>query len=288
MTIGIDVYQGNGTIDWAKAKAAGNLGLVGIRCAYGAARDTKFVEYTKQCNDLGIPWFAYLFLRFGQVASPEDQAKCALDTVAFVGDSPYRLTHAIDLEFPGGKRPAGVTPGAALAWFLRCYVTMKAGLGGADPGVYTSRVVWIDPDGMNDLPCTELEDAWSWPKYWPYAVGSSAVYNPATVNSLPAPLLPPPCNGNWNLHQHQGDAVNYPGIATKVDMNRTQLVQKGAAGGRVTWIQRKLIRAGFAITADGAFGSLTKTAVEQFQASRKLFVDGIVGLATMSCLSRVA
>jgi peptidoglycan hydrolase-like protein with peptidoglycan-binding domain len=281
MGVGIDVFSGNGVLDFVAAKARGRCSFVGVRAAYGTTPDSRYHEYVKQCRDLGIPTFAYLFLRFGAgVGSPEDQGQVLLDTMGAQND--HELTPVIDLEFPGGSRPPGVTSGAALEWFLRCYTTVKAGLGGADPGVYTSEVVWIDPDGMNNLACPEVIGAWSWTKYWPWPPGTSAIYDLATVNGLAAPRVAPPFAGNWELQQYMGDAPNYPGCPTKVDMNRSHVLAQGTKGGSVQWVQRKL-----KITIDGAFGPQTDATVRAFQAAHGLQVDGVVGLATASCLSRV-
>jgi GH25 family lysozyme M1 (1,4-beta-N-acetylmuramidase) len=283
--IGVDVYEGNATIDWDVAIQRGNVGFVGVRASEGTRPDKNFHLYVQQLNQRKVPWFAYGLLRFEQNGpTPEAQGKVLVDVVSDVaGNNPYQFTPVIDLEFPGGSRARfGITAGQALAWFLRCYVTVKAGLGGADPGVYTSKVVWNDPDGLNGLPCPDIVGAWSWPKYWPYPVGSQAVYNPILVNQLHDPPCAPPFAGNWNVHQYQGDCVNCPGFTTKVDMNRTRVVGQGATGGSVQWIQRKL-----KITTDGVFGTQTLAAVKAFQQKMKLGVDGLVGYFTSAALSRV-
>ena len=280
MAVGIDVFSGNGTLDFATAKTRGRCSFVGLRAAYGTTPDSHYHQYLAECRALGLATFGYLFLRFGEgVGSPEDQAQVLLDTM---GDqNPSELTPAIDLEF-GGKRPDGVTAGEALDWFLRCYQTVKAGLGGADPGVYTSEVVWIDPDGMNNLPCDEVAGAWSWMKYWPWPPSTPAIYDLATVNGIAPPHVAPPFAGNWTMQQYMGDAPNYPGCPTKVDLNRTRVLAQGAKGGSVQWVQRKL-----GVTIDGTFGSQTDAAVRAFQHGHGLQVDGAVGLATASYLSRV-
>lgn len=283
MKIGVDVYSGNGHVDWDAAIARGNLGFVGIRATYGTAKDSRYDEYVDNVTARNIPAFAYGFLRFGAgVGTPEDQGKALLDAVG-QGLPGLSFTPAIDLEFPGGKRPDGVTAGHALEWFLRCYTVVKAGLGGADPGVYTSQVTWVDPEQMNNLPCPELADAWSWMKYYPYPVHTPAIYESATVNSLSPPPVAPPFAGNWNMEQYQGDATSYPGFTTYVDMNRMHVVGKGATGGTVKWIQRKL-----KVIDDGTFGPITDAAVRVFQARHNLIPDGIVGYNTAACLSRVA
>jgi len=284
MSIGIDVYEGNGPIDWTKVIAAG-VEFVGIRACEGTRKDARFASYRAALDAMHVPTFAWLFLRFEPTGpSPEDQGKCLIDVIEENGgENEYDLTPAIDLEFPAGQRPDEITAGEALEWFLRCYTTVKAGLGGADPGVYTSQEIWNDRDGMNQLSCgAELIGAWSWMKYWPYAQGDVAIYDPATVNALAPPPVASPFAGNWQMHQYMGDAVHFPGIPTEIDMNRMRVVKEGDHGGTVQWIQRKL-----KITDDGWFGPVTTSAVKSFQAARSLVVDGLVGVATTSCLSRV-
>ena len=48
----------------------------------------------------------------------------------------------------------------------------------------------------------------------------------------------------------------------------------------VVLLQNLLIKAGYEITADGAFGHLTETAVMDFQKKNKLVLDGKVGQKT--------
>ncbi len=61
-------------------------------------------------------------------------------------------------------------------------------------------------------------------------------------------------------------------------------VSYGASGVDVRSIQRLLTQRGFTATIDGAFGSGTKTAVVNFQRSRGLTADGIVGARTWGAL----
>jgi len=52
----------------------------------------------------------------------------------------------------------------------------------------------------------------------------------------------------------------------------------------VVLLQSLLIKAGYDIAADGAFGPMTETAVKDFQQKNKLVVDGIVGQKTWRTL----
>nr|WP_224771221.1 peptidoglycan-binding protein [Metabacillus idriensis] len=68
-------------------------------------------------------------------------------------------------------------------------------------------------------------------------------------------------------------------------MNNGQILKKGSRGPAVEELQRKLTSLGFSTKGiDGAFGNNTDQAVRQFQKSRRLTVDGIVGPATRKAL----
>jgi peptidoglycan hydrolase-like protein with peptidoglycan-binding domain len=62
-------------------------------------------------------------------------------------------------------------------------------------------------------------------------------------------------------------------------------IAEGANGPTVRWAQYKLVRRTLTYKqVDGSFGPVTKTAVEQFQKSARLTVDGIVGPKTWAAL----
>jgi peptidoglycan hydrolase-like protein with peptidoglycan-binding domain len=63
------------------------------------------------------------------------------------------------------------------------------------------------------------------------------------------------------------------------------MIQEGATGATVRWLQYLLVRRTLSYTQiDGVFGPATKNAVEEFQRSAHLTVDGIVGPATWGAL----
>ncbi|WP_191560162.1 L,D-transpeptidase family protein [Metabacillus idriensis] len=68
-------------------------------------------------------------------------------------------------------------------------------------------------------------------------------------------------------------------------MNNGSILKKGSRGPAVEDLQRKLTSLGFTTKGiDGAFGNNTDQAVRQFQKSRRLTVDGVVGPATRKAL----
>jgi peptidoglycan hydrolase-like protein with peptidoglycan-binding domain len=276
-TIGIDIasVDDNGTPNWQLALSQGNLRFVGLRAVYGVTADPWYPTYRTQLDAIGVPNFPYLIMT-PNLDTPEAQAEKLLDVVGTLNT--HYFPAALDVE---GDRN-GLTAAEWLDWVTRAYTVLKKALG-VPPVLYTSHEYWIDPDGMDNLPAPQIADCLPWVKYWPYPVDSQAVYNQATIDALPAPPPPPPFGNAWIIQQTQGDAINYPGFKSTVDIDRLNVQQQGASGDSVKWIQARL--PGIAI--DGAFGPATEAAVKAFQASRKITADGIVGLDTTQLLSWV-
>jgi peptidoglycan hydrolase-like protein with peptidoglycan-binding domain len=62
-------------------------------------------------------------------------------------------------------------------------------------------------------------------------------------------------------------------------------ISEGASGANVRWLQYLLVRRTLSYTQiDGQFGPVTKNALEEFQRSDHLTVDGIAGPATWGAL----
>lgn len=59
----------------------------------------------------------------------------------------------------------------------------------------------------------------------------------------------------------------------------------GDSGAPIREMQKELIRAGYKVTADGAYGPATADAVKAFQKKHKLTADGVVGPATYKALT---
>jgi peptidoglycan hydrolase-like protein with peptidoglycan-binding domain len=68
-------------------------------------------------------------------------------------------------------------------------------------------------------------------------------------------------------------------------MTTPATISQGSTGWQVSWAQYLLVRLTLSYNQiDGSFGPVTKTAVEQFQTTNGLVVDGIVGPATWAAL----
>ena len=78
-------------------------------------------------------------------------------------------------------------------------------------------------------------------------------------------------------------SISYAGYSSPYK-EPTTLVKKGSIGTTVKWVQDMLNHNGYSLTVDGDFGNKTYNAVIQFQKSKGLLVDGIVGTATRNAL----
>lgn len=277
-TIGIDIasIDGNGTPSWSAAQQQGHLRFVGLRAMEGLTPDSWYGTYVNQLDAIGVPHFPYLLLK-PNLDTPEGQAKAALDRVGVLNNHYFPM--ALDVE---GDRH-GLTAAQWLDWVVRAKTVIEQRLG-CPPLLYSSHTYWVDPAGMNNLPAPQLANCTPWVKYWPYAVRSQAVYDPAVVDKLSAPPGLPPCGNAWIVQQYQGDGLGYPGFKSTVDMDRLHMQRQGDTGDSVKWIQRRLP----GLVIDGIFGPKTADAVKAFQALKKIDVDGIVGLDTTQLLAWVA
>ena len=277
--IGPDAYSGNGSVDWTTSRYSGHAAVALLRAAENTTPDSKYKTYRAQCARAGIPSSPYLFMHFGASAPAEPQADALHAACQPVDRTGYVPT--IDVEFPGGRSKHGITAQEALDAVTACAERVKQ-LFGAWPMIYTSHVVWIDPDGLNNLPAPELgKHCPLWVKYWPFPVGSPAVYDSARVDAIARPALPPPWS-SYQVHQYQGDAVGYQGFPTKVDLNRVHVLAIGAQGPEVAWLQARV-----GADPDGDFGPKTEAAVEMFQRAHGLAVDGVAGVKTQAAASWV-
>lgn len=276
-TIGIDIasVDGNGTPDWGKARSDGHLKFVGLRAVEGLTPDSWYPTYRRQLDAIGVPNFPYLIMT-ANLDTPEAQAKKALDIVGTLNDHYFPLS----LDIEGNRR--GLSAAQWLDWVIRAKRVITETLG-VPPLLYSSRTYWIDPVGMNNLPAPELADCTGWWKYYPGPVRAPANYDPVYVDKLSPPPAPPPWGTAWIIQQDAGDALNYPGFRSTVDMDRLNVQKQGDKNDSVKWVQSRLPN----LIVDGDFGPATAAAVKTFQTQKKLTADGIVGLDTTQLLAWV-
>lgn len=274
-TIGIDVADSETRgAKWATSKSEGHLRFAGLRATYGTTLDAGYKGAVAALDAAQVPHFPYLFNRWN-VQTPEAQAHAALDA-AYGSMSPNWHSFPLCIDVEGNRNGLGVNQ--AYDWLLRVYRTVKDSIG-VEPLIYSSKVWWMDPDGMNNYPAPELSECPFWAKFWPYKVRTQAVYDPAVVDTLPAAPTPAWVEG-CPILQYQGDALGYPGLLSTCDMDKIQMVKQGSANtGNVRFVQRRV-----GAVVDGTFGPNTTQKVKDFQTSRGLTADGVVGLETWQAL----
>jgi len=190
-----------------------------------------------------------------------------------LGKKPHDMVPFFDVEMASDV----LTADEYYAWILKVAKLMRSAFG-AWPGMYTSERVWTEV--LKNHAAGQLANCPLWiAKPWPWATGTpvhldgAPGYNPTTI---------PEFHDAWSIFQYQGDGVGMPGIGPgAVDMNRVNIVQRGAKGGTVKWIQA---RAGN-LVVDGDFGPQTESRIKQLQSTYALAADGIVGIDTFTLLT---
>ncbi len=187
-TMGVDVSYYQGTVDWAKAKAAG-VKFAFLRLSDGTTfQDPKFVQNWTNTKAAGVIRGAYQFFRPSQsVTAQADMMINAIGTY-----QPGDLPPVIDVEADGGLAPATV------ASRVRQWVDRVKGALGVEPIVYTGYYFWRDEVGAPS-------------SFAPNALWVAAYST--TCPNIPSPWM------KWTFWQHT-DSGHVNGITGNVDMNK--------------------------------------------------------------------
>lgn len=98
--IDISKWQGNMNFDVIKDKVDGVM----LRCSYGVTKDTKFDEYAKQANQLGIPIGAYTFANYHYDSVGKHRMIPQADkTIEILKGKNINEYVALDLELESGQ-----------------------------------------------------------------------------------------------------------------------------------------------------------------------------------------
>lgn len=298
--IGVDLasVDGNTPPDFRAAKKAG-VGFVIQRASFSLYSKTR-----KQFSIVPDPHFkrdwenlkrakltrgAYMFPEPRAVATPEDQVAVFAASVEEAGGlKAGDFPPVLDIEFPAGLGRGLSAAGkrkvrqAALEWMNEAAHLLHETYD-VWPMLYTSARVWdgedddaLNADTMKEI-VSDLRECPLWLARYPYKLNTKAVLTPPD-KSPPVPDMWG--DGNWWIHQYQGDATKTPGFSSTVDLNKFNFMKIGEKGERVKWVQRKL-----KVKADGNFGPDTEKAVCGFQKIKGLSVDGIVGPGTFAQLA---
>jgi lysozyme len=265
---GIDVSEYQGEIDW-QAVADSGVSFCFVKCSEGAeSGDPMFASNWAAMKSVGIIRSAYHF--FVASKDPVVQANNFLRRTQKVWEN-SDLPPVLDLEKTYFLNPSSVIDRAQI-WLN----TVEKALG-RKPILYTFPNFWHE--GLGDIQRLSNYPLWI------------AHYETDT------PWIPGGWK-DWAFHQYS-ESGSTPGIEGDCDLNNfkgnlddlQKLVKGpvplrlGSRGQVVAKLQQLLNKQGANIgVADGAFGPRTKNAVINFQKTRQLSPDGIVGPRTWIAL----
>ncbi len=278
---GLDVsgYQGN--VDWTSVKNKG--------AAFAYVKATEGTTYTspsfsQQYNGaygVGLIRGAYHFALPGNSSGAAQADFFVSHGGGWSGDG-KTLPPALDIEYnPYGATCYGLSQSAMVTWIRDFSNEVRAKVG-RYPTIYTTTDWWTTCTGNNSSfgatnplwiarysssPGT-LPAGWSSQTIWQYADSGTFPGDQDTFNGTLTDLQ----NFAKNAGYNPPPATDWP------------TVQQGASGERVKTIQYLLNSRGAGLAVDGAFGAGTNTAVRNFQSSKGLSVDGVVGPATWQAL----
>lgn len=241
--------------------------------------------WARDKNDIvaaGLVRSSYLFVCVPTKSNPNPPPP-AVQVAAFygyvqldkptVGQKPHDMVPFFDVEMDSDILSAD----AYYDWILEVAKGLRSAFG-AWPGMYTSERVWTEV--LKNHSAGQLVNCPLWiAKPWPWAtntpvhIDGAPGYNPTTI---------PEFGDAWMIYQYQGDGLGMPGFSPgAVDMNRVNIIKRGAKGATVKWIQA---RAGN-LAVDGDFGPQTEARIKSLQMAYALAADGIVGIDTYTLLT---
>jgi GH25 family lysozyme M1 (1,4-beta-N-acetylmuramidase) len=149
---GIDIWSGNGAVEWKKVKKAA-VAFAYIRAAYGDCADSRAKEYLEGARAAGVKVGVYHFLRAKNYQAQIDLMLKLLDSLAIgKGDLPPALDVEDNPTYDGPWNPAENDRFcSALAMWVEA-VQKKTG---APPVIYTRADFWAtlgNPAGFGNCP----------------------------------------------------------------------------------------------------------------------------------------
>lgn len=254
----------------AACTAHGSTASIAIfRGAYGTWPDPTVQTDWGAAKAAGLTCGAYLFLRTRKDQEPEAQVHAFANNVGTLRMDD--LVPIIDVE------DTGMAAEAELEWLHRAWLECRR-IHGASPILYDSDRVWTED--LHNLPAGEMTDSPQWvAKPWPWKVRSPAQLHPFPEGTF-EPRVPQPWGqGNWWMHQYQGDAIPVPGLTKTADLSRFQVMRQGESGARVRWVQRRL-----GMRETGTFDADMATCLQVFQRGSRLAADAVIGPKTFAAL----
>jgi len=259
---GIDLYEGAGSVDWP-AVAASGVGFAIVKATEGpTVRDARFKANWPAMRAAGLIRGAYHFFYAGS-STPVEQAEAYLTTIGTLQERD--LPPVLDVEEASLQGiDATIVIKEMSIWLDRVERRLRTPSGKPlRPMIYTNADTWMrlgNPEAFATYPL------------WIASPGEGE------------PDVPIPFGRNdWLIRQDAFD-VAAPGVSGRVDTDVDQVLATGSHGALVRDVQKRL--KGLLAEAidpgaiDGAFGPKTEAAVRGFQRTRRLNVDGVVGLQT--------
>ena len=270
MKNGIDVSYHQGSIDWQKVKASG-IDVAIIRAGYRTTVDKmakiNVENALKNGLEIGLYWFIYV-----DKATIEDNARAFINFAL-----PYKahIKHMLwaDWEYDTEKKsPIYNAQSRSNAVDEFCQIILKSGF---DVGVYSNM------DYIKSQKFTPQLIA----KYPLWFARYTSAKEPGAYSQKGKSLY------MWQFTS----SGTVSGISGYVDCNRVYdsrevkktypTIKLGSRGDAVRLLQERLKELGYDCgKSDGIFGQKTKQAVLQFQKTKNLKADGIVGINTWSAL----
>lgn len=179
MLHGIDVWHGNGTIDWSEVRSAGTA-FSFARAAYGDVEDARVLVNLKGARGAGIPVGVYHFLRTSR--DYQQQIDLMLALIDRLGLGPGDLPPALDVE--DNPRWDGPWQTANTDRYLTAvdrWITAIRARTGAWPVLYTRADFWNtlgNPGGFSNCPLwvahygvvsPRLPSGWTKYAFWQYS-----------------------------------------------------------------------------------------------------------------------
>jgi lysozyme len=255
--LGLHFTNIDGAVDWPRLAASG-MSFAYVRATFGTNASPELPAAWDSMRAAGIRRGAYHILRHDQDAI--EQAVQFLVAVQFErGDLPPALqVGAVE------GRPTRAIINAMREWLAAVESELEARHGHPlRPLIQVSDRVWRALDNPPGFAAHPL-----WIVDW---------------NQFDAPRTPASWGERqWTIHQYAGDTRGIPGTTRPADLDRFGLVKVGDRGPVVAHIKELLGRAGFPAGKGEGFDPVTRRAVLQFQAARRLIQDGIVGVSTFA------
>ncbi|MEH2434010.1 MAG: GH25 family lysozyme [Nostoc sp.] len=260
---GIDVYEKDGRVDWTAVKNSGKT-FAFVKATEGVTiKDSAFAHHWQTMKTVGIIRGAYHFLH-SHTSDPVEQAKEFLKTVGKL--EPGDLPPVLDVEVidKGGNSQEVIN--AAKKWLAEVEkALLQQTHKPIKPIIYTYPNFWEE----------ELNNSSDFASY-PLWIAN---YN------VKVPHIPSAWQGQYLIHQYEGDVSGVAGVSGQADLNRFNPLQLEDSGLRVKQLQQQLKDIGLYTDAiDGHFSQSVKDAIVSLQTSKGLQADGIVGIKTWVAL----